>query len=158
MDEEITLGMSLPLDSGDFLRRECPTCEREFKWLPSIDENEATEPIVDGGYFCPYCGVQAPTNAWLTHAQVSLAQNMVATDILGPMFKSFADDIEGMGRRSGGIISARVDYEEPEKLDPLTEPDDMKRVDFACHPLEPLKVLDDWSKAVHCLICGVLNP
>jgi hypothetical protein len=44
----------------------------------------------------------------------------------------------------------------PERLDPLTEADDMTRVDFACHPSEPLKVLDDWRKAVRCLICGKL--
>ena len=27
-------------------------------------------------------------------------------------------------------------------------------VDFGCHPDEPVKVLDDWSGKVHCLICG----
>lgn len=34
--------MSDPLDSDGFLRRECPTCEREFKWLPSC-EGEAEQ-------------------------------------------------------------------------------------------------------------------
>ena len=57
MNEDVTLGVSLPLDSEGFLRRECPTCEREFKWLPNLDENEETEPTAGGGYFCPYCGV-----------------------------------------------------------------------------------------------------
>jgi len=33
----------------------------------------------------------------------------------------------------------------------------MTRVDFACHPSEPLKILDDWHEPVHCLICGQLN-
>jgi hypothetical protein len=30
----------------------------------------------------------------------------------------------------------------------------MRRVDFLCHPAEPVKVLDDWGRPVHCLICG----
>jgi hypothetical protein len=38
--------------------------------------------------------------------------------------------------------------------EPLTESDDMIRVDFVCHPTEPVKVLEDWANPVHCLICG----
>ena len=34
---------------------------------------------------------------------------------------------------------------------------DMARVDFECHPTEPVKVLDDWDKPVSCLICGQPN-
>lgn len=37
---------------------------------------------------------------------------------------------------------------------PLTEPDDMRRVDFECHPAEPVKVFENWSEPVHCLVCG----
>jgi hypothetical protein len=40
MSDEVQLSMSLPLDGDGFLRRECPTCEREFKWLPSPDQLE----------------------------------------------------------------------------------------------------------------------
>jgi hypothetical protein len=36
----------------------------------------------------------------------------------------------------------------------MTEMDDMRRVDPACHPEEPFKVLDDWSGPVYCLLCG----
>jgi hypothetical protein len=34
------------------------------------------------------------------------------------------------------------------------EPNDMRRVDFRCHPAEPAKVLESWTEPVHCLICG----
>ncbi len=30
-DDKVSFGMTIPLDSDGFLRRECPTCEREFK-------------------------------------------------------------------------------------------------------------------------------
>ena len=65
-DDEVTLGMSVPLDSDGFLRRECPTCEREFKALPSGDEDAEAEEVPDGGYFCPYCAIQAPDGSWFT--------------------------------------------------------------------------------------------
>src|SRR6266496_1221541 len=148
-DEEVPLAMSVPLDSDGFLRRECPTCEREFKWLSSTNDEDDSEPAPDGGYFCPYCGIQAPPSQWFTQAQIELAQNMVGTEVVGPMLKDFGKSIEGIGRASGGLISARMEYDEPDELDPLTETDDMRRVDFACHPAEPVKVLDDWDKRVH---------
>jgi DNA-directed RNA polymerase subunit RPC12/RpoP len=153
-DNEVTIGVPMPLDSDGFLRRECPTCEREFKWLHTSEAEADSEPVADGGYFCPYCGVQAPSNAWLTQAQVALAQNVVATEVVGPMVKKFADDMKRTSRRSHGMVSASVHHDEPERLDPLTESDDMTRVDFECHPAEPVKIVDDWEKPVRCLVCG----
>ena len=136
-DDKVSFRMTIPLDSDGFLRRECPTCEREFKWRPSEAEaEEQDEPGDTVGYFCPYCGVQAPDDAWLTQAQVALAQNIVEREFISPM------------------VSRLGVYEEPGKLDPLTEADDMTLVIFACHPSEPLKVLDDWRKPVYCLLCG----
>jgi hypothetical protein len=153
-DDDVTLEMSMPLDSDGFLRRECPTCEREFKCYYTSEEQGDAAPVADGGYFCPYCGVQAETSTWLTQAQAELAQNIVATQVLGPMLKKFGDDMKGIGRSSGGVISAEVSYNEPDELGALSEVDDMTRVDFECHPTEPVKVFDDWEKPVRCLICG----
>jgi hypothetical protein len=155
-EDDVALEMPMPLDSDGFLRRECPTCEREFKWFHTSEEDGASATVAAGGYFCPYCGVQAEADSWLTNAQIELAQNMVATQVLGPMLRKFGNDIKGMGRSSGGLLSADVKYDAPDELDPLTEVDDMTRVDFDCHPTEPLKVLDSWDKAIRCLICG--NP
>ena len=154
-DDEVTLGMSLPLDSDGFLRRECPTCEREFKWLPSSDDNDAgATPSPDGGYFCPYCAIQVPDGQWFTKAQVELAENTVATQVVGPMLENFTRDLDSIGRRSGGFLSVSAKYDGPDEMEPLTEADDMKRVDFACHPGEPVTVLDDWVGPVFCLLCG----
>jgi hypothetical protein len=140
-DDRVSFGMTIPLDSDGFLRRQCPTCEREFKWRPTTGEGgEEGEPARDGGYFCPYCGVQAPADAWLTEAQRALAENIIATEVIGPM------------------VSKLGTYRGPEKLDPLTEVDDMTRIDFPCHPSEPLKVQGDWRKAPCCLICGTPMP
>jgi hypothetical protein len=83
--------------------------------------------------------VQASADAWLTQSQLALAQNIVAREVIGPM------------------VSKLGAYEEPSKLDPLTEVDDMTQIVFPCHPSEPLKILDDWRKSVRCLICGKPN-
>lgn len=153
-DYEVTVGMSVPLDSDGFLRRECPTCEREFKWQPTVDDNVESTEAPDGGYFCPYCAIQSPLDSWLTPAQIELAQSIVATEIVGPMLKDFTRDTNRMGRRSGGMFKISASSNSPDEMDPLTEADDMKRIDFMCHPIEPVKVLDDWDGQVHCLICG----
>lgn len=145
---EVRVGMSLPLDSDGFLRRECPTCEREFKGLYTADTESATPPQ-DGGYFCPYCGIQAPPESWFTQAQIDLARNTVATEVVGPMLQDFARDL---GRSSRGF-KVKAKFDPPEKMDPLTEVDDMRRVDFECHPSEPIKVLDDWDRPVYCVQC-----
>lgn len=152
-DDEVTVGMAVPLDSDGFLRRECPTCEREFKWLAATDEDDASDPP-DGGYFCPYCAIQAPPDAWFTQAQLELAENIVARDVVGPMLDDFSRDLKRMGRQSGGLLDVTVSHDGPEEMDPLVEEDDMRRVDFPCHPAEPIKVLDDWDGPVHCLMCG----
>jgi hypothetical protein len=156
-DDEVTLEMSMPLDSDGFLRRECPTCIREFKWLHTPQEEGNAAPVANGGYFCPYCGVQAEAGTWLTQAQADLAQNLLAAKVVGPMLEKLGDSFKSVGRRSGGLIKAELKYDPPEEPDPLTEIDDMIRVDFECHPTEPVKVLEDWDKPVRCLICGQTN-
>ena len=150
MDDDQTIEMSVPLDEDGFLRRECPTCEREFKWLNS--EAGESEPVPMGGYYCPYCRVQAPPEQWFTKEQVELAKNRVERDILGPEFEKMSRDLKRSNR--GRLVSLDMKYDKPPELDPLMEPNDMRRVDVACHPKEPLKVLDDWTRPVHCLICS----
>ena len=71
------------------------------------------------------------------------------------MLEDFTRGINRSGR-SGDLLHMSASYDAPDAMDPLTEADDMRRVDFLCHPTEPLKVLDDWVEQVHCLICG--NP
>lgn len=149
--------MSLPLDSDNFLRRECPTCEREFKWLASGSEEEAA-PVPDGGYFCPYCAIQAPADAWWTPAQLELAKSIVTQQVVAPELEKFARQMKDISRRSGGFIKADVKTDLPPEADALVEVDDLRRVDFPCHPNEPVKVLDDWTGAVHCLVCGTPAP
>lgn len=141
MSQEQTTSMAVPLDSDGFLRRECPTCERELKWLAASDDEDETPPR-DGGYYCPYCAIQAPPDAWFTPVQLEQAQAVVAREFVEPEL-----------RRLGGQ-GFDVEINMPEVAE-LTEAEDMKRVDFSCHPNEPVKVLDDWDRPIHCPLCGM---
>jgi hypothetical protein len=147
---EIEMSMSVPLDSEGFLRRECPTCEREFKWRPT-PEGEESAPMPDAGPFCPYCAVQAPPDSWWTQAQIAAAHSQVYDEAVKPELEKFADSIS---QSSGGFLQVSAEITEPDKPPALTETDDMLRVDFDCHPSEPVKILDEWNEAVHCLVCG----
>lgn len=157
MDE--VLKMSVPLDSDGFLRRECPTCDREFKWLPSGDSDTDNDPSAGAGnaidtdpagYFCPYCGVQAPPSSWFTKAQIDAAKAVTLQHIV-PELENMG---KGLERSSGGLIGIRVEVPDAPDTPTLTEADDMVRVDFVCHPSEPLKVLESWDRDVRCLVCG----
>ena len=70
-----------------------------------------------------------------------MAEHVVQVEVVDPMLRKFAGGISGQAEPPGS----------------LTEDDDMRRIDFACHPSEPLKILDEWDKPVRCLICGQAN-
>jgi hypothetical protein len=141
--------MSIPLDSDGFMRRECPSCERELKWRPTPDGQEAI-PVPDGGYFCPYCGVQAPGDQWWTKRQRDAAIAKVKNKVVKPMLDDFGQSLQRLSSDHLRITThPTATVPEP----PLSESDDMHRVDFACHPSEPVKVAEAWDEPVHCLIC-----
>lgn len=154
MSDEREVSVSLPLDGEGFLRRSCPTCEREFKWYPSEEAGVEAESAPEGGYYCPYCAIQASPDSWWTPAQLELVRGVVSKEIVEPELQKLERSFRDISRRSGGLISASMKSELPPEADQLGETDDMRRVYFECHPNEPVKVLDDWVREVHCLICG----
>lgn len=146
------ISVGIPLDEDGFLLRECPACEREFRWLVSADEDEGL-PAPPHGYFCPYCGKQASPNSWFTKAQANFLSAMALHEVVGPQLDEM---LGGFATDSG---SFRVDVTGSvggEKPPPLRQDFDaeVRRVEFSCHPSEPIKVDLGWENAVHCLICG----
>ncbi len=144
---------TFPLDQGGFLRRACPACGREFKWLPSdAIEEAAPEPST---YFCPYCGAPAPADEWFTDEQAAHINDELMEQILGPSLEGLSESLRGLERSSGGLIRGSLEGPSREHAPPVFEPDDMRRVDFVCHPAEPVKVEDSWADDVFCLMCGL---
>ena len=66
------------------------------------------------------------------------------------------EELRRMAKRNkGGFIKMSVTpAPEPEPPTPLVEPSDMVAVTSPCHPWEPVKVLEEWTEPLHCLVCG----
>jgi hypothetical protein len=159
---DISVSVSIPLDSDGFLRRECPHCELEFKVFVGDDEeddrtDDDTEPVE--GYCCPYCGKRAPADAWYTKAQLEVGEAALSAEMDKMIERELGSTMRNLERASGGLIKASVSSSGAKKRPrELEEADDMLRVDFDCHADVPLKVVEDWVNEVHCYICGTTRP
>lgn len=152
MDEEIRVPVSLPLDSDGFLRRECPTCEQEFKWFSHVEGDHDAEPASQ--YFCPLCGAPSGLDAWWTPAQLEYGYGSAGPAIDQVVSDAMADMFKGMkGFTFKPNASFSFDIPTPEALH---EPDDMVIVEPPCHPNEPIKVPEQSTERVHCLVCGMV--
>jgi hypothetical protein len=98
--------------------------------------------------------VQGPVDSWWTETQLEAAEAHAYQEVLKPQIDQLARSARSS---AGGLLSIDVEVSEPDLPPPLIEPDDMRRVDFSCHPEEPTKVLDDWAGTVHCPICGTAS-
>lgn len=144
------LSMNLPMDGG-FVRRECPSCKRQFKWHHGPTPRRPEEAVDPEIYFCPYCGEPAPADDWWTTEQIEYAQELAAEPAMNAIAEEFKRSV-GQGRNS--LFQLSIKYDEPEPPSTLHEASDMVLVEPPCHDWEPLKIMDDWVSPVHCLICG----
>lgn len=147
----MNISVPIPLDDG-FIRRECPNCEREFKWFTEETEDRPEGAVDPEVYFCPYCGVAAPPDQWWTSAQLEYARDAA----MAPVSDMVNDELKKIARRSSGSLikfDVKPGARPPAPL-PLAEPADMVIVEPPCHPYEPLKIAEGWDAPLHCLICG----
>lgn len=150
MDDNISIPIELPLDGDGFLRRECPTCEEQFKWH-ATDEGDSDAETVDQ-YYCPLCGVPSGLDTWWTPEQLEHAHGAAGpaidqhiSDMVGEAFKG----IKGVTYKQNRDFT--LDTATPE---PLTEPNDMIIAEPPCHPSEPVKIPEAKAAGVFCLVCG----
>ncbi len=140
--------VTVSIDDDGFLRRECPHCEREFKWL----HGDHGEPMPVGGYYCPYCGGRSE-DGWWTRPQLAHMEAKLGGELDNEMHRM----LKGFERSSSKSLQIRVTRAPRRRIPPVPdEPNDMRRVDFACHPAEPVKVPESWDGRIHCLLCGQL--
>lgn len=144
MGDNLQTSVRFPLDSDGYLLRACPRCERELKWRMSSPDDPESIPAPEGGYHCPYCNKQAPPAEWLTEDQARHAQQVAARDLAQPFIQKKAEEM-GMKFEPGPAIE--VQELPPDKFV-------MKEFTFPCHPAEPIKFDSDWSRMLHCIICG----
>ena len=150
MDDEISIPVTMPLDSDGFLRRECPTCERQFKWFSHPEGDPAAEPVDQ--YFCPLCGAPDGVASWWTREQLAYARGAAGPEIDSSVQDAVKEAFKGL--KGVSFKPSRNFTLGVEAPDPLVEPDDMVIVEPPCHPNEPIKVPEQATEHVHCLICG----
>lgn len=144
----MSTGMSIPLDSDGFMRRECPNCQEQFKWHPSEEGGSVRR--VDQ-YHCPLCGQAAGLDSWWTQEQIEYAKVAVMPEAMRQVH-----DALGAVVRSSKSVKVKVsnDLDEMPIPKPLREPNDMVILEPPCHDSEPVKVPDAAEPPFYCLICG----
>ena len=145
-----TYSVPIPLDGDGFLRRECPHCHEEFKWHngPTADRPEGqVDPAV---YHCPRCGVPAGPDEWSTHEQDAYMEQLA----IGHGFREASDMIEQALRGAKSWTYKPSDADEPTPPAALHEPNDMIILASPCHTWEPVKVPEEATGRVYCLVCG----
>lgn len=151
--QEIQVSYELPTDHDGFLRRQCPTCDQQFKWHAGPANEEAEQQPDDQVYYCPLCGTVANSDQWFTDDQLDLIQAEAHSATM-PQLDHMLDEVL-KGLSGPNIKIKRTGHlETPAGPDPLVEPDDMLIVTSPCHAFEPVKVPADWSDPFHCLVCG----
>lgn len=142
----VDLAVTLPLDD-DFLRRECSSCERQFKRLGSRSQVDP-QPVE---LFCPYCYLPAGADSWWTPAQLVYLQEVAAAQVVGPQLDQLR---RSMNDAPTGLVQLSIEVRTIQPPRPLQESSDMTRVVMPCHVEEPLKVVEAWSLDIGCHMCG----
>ena len=146
--------VTLPLDEDGYLRRQCPRCERDFKWFNGATEDAPDDLPDPEAYFCPYCGEEAATDQWYTDEQVDYIQAIAAQEALKLIDRELQPSIENLNRSGGGLLKAELDVPYNNPPAPMVERNDMVAVASHCHFYEPIKIDESWDEPIHCLVCG----
>ncbi len=175
----ISFKFGLPLDSDQFLRRECPLCLRQFKietteanrqslierelhayllqeGLEVRNEEVDTTKADESELWCPFCGQTAPRDQWWTQEQIAyihvFARNIMAQIINDEFIRPMKRKFSG---RRKGPISFKFEGKEMEYQEPWISPesDDMTVYLLPCCDTR-IKIEDNWSQTVYCFQCG----
>jgi DNA-directed RNA polymerase subunit RPC12/RpoP len=147
----VSISVSIPLDSDGFLRRECLSCGREFKWHdgPANEGAESAEPTLT--YYCPLCGQPASTDDWWTSQQMQYLQHAAMPMAVQQVQEALED---ALGGHRGITYQPGGGWDDLPMAPLLTEPDDMRILASPCHDYEPVKVPEAEAGPFHCLVCG----
>lgn len=138
----MSYSFSISTDSHGFIRRECPSCHREFKWHVGPLANRPANAYDPPSYFCPLCGTPASHDeSWFTAQQRDYAQQMSVIVAQNELKNSLGKQFQ--------FKPTPVDIPPTPQ-----EADDMEMVESPCHPWEPIKIPPDWTEVLHCLVCG----
>lgn len=158
--------VELPADAAGFVRRECPFCERQFKTIAGpfdaacvhrrvaralVHHNADEAPAGREPLHCPYCGKEAPLDAFFTPQQVRYLERVVAALAEEVRYQQLSHVRRTLSQNPYPTFVPVPPSQPSPVLAP--EPDDMEVRAFLCCA-EDAKVESHWRGAVHCVRCG----
>jgi hypothetical protein len=146
-----SFSVRLALDDDGYLRRECPSCERQFKWHHGPTEQRPHDAVDPANYFCPLCGQPSAPDDWWTPEQAEYAKQAIAAPIMDELGRELK---RALRPSRGSHFGFEVKSDPVEPPSALHEINDMVIVEPPCHPWEPIKVPSDADSLFHCLVCG----
>lgn len=173
MTDLYQVSVKVPIDDDSALRRECPYCNKEFKFvlkkgeLEDIIQKGLNSFMLDSGLveqndelsdgakeeqYCPYCGQKAPLNQWWTKEQQEYfkiyVKNIAARIINENFIKQMKSQFSG-----NGLI--KFEGKEIEEDEPWISPEtnDMKMFELPCCNLK-IKVVENYLGTIYCPYCG----
>jgi hypothetical protein len=151
----MNIELELPQDESGFLDRQCPSCDRLFRWHNGpVGEVSDDAPDSDS-YHCPYCGQDAPTDEWWTAEQVRAIQAELA-QAASELVRQGLDTSIRSEHQSGIHVAGPTRNSVPPPQPLLLEEFPSITVASPCHSYEPVKIAADWQNPIHCLVCGSL--
>ena len=175
--------ITFSLDRGDFFRRACPSCGRNFKTkagaadlvsafqpafkqqgmdvgLAHPNSDDASPSQSTENMYCPYCGYKTEPSEMHTSTFTAYAKRYVMREVVLPQpndtFSELADSFGNSA--SGGFLSLSVSFEHHKEVLPPRpisgpEPPDMLVVELLCCGKQ-IKILDGWQGSITCPYCG----
>ena len=156
----------LPVDGEGFLRRECPSCRRQFKVRAGPADGAVVQRYLgrhllfenpheivrdDAQSFCPYCGTQAQTDAWCTPQQRAWLEKVAGALGQAIRYEQLSYPLRTLNQNPQVTFVA---VPPPDRLPEMRlEQDDMRRHSFFCC-VEDVKVETHWAQPIHCPGCG----
>jgi len=147
------ISVDVPLDDDGYVDRECPNCERPFRWRYGPSSETARTNVELTQYHCPYCGIEAAADQWWTREQVQHMQASAMAAYMPEVEHQLRQAANGLNRT--GFLETKVNVSPPAPPTPLFV-DDVPTTAVAspCHPDEPVKLIGELEPSIHCLVCG----
>ena len=133
MGDEVTVQVPVSHDAEGYLDRECPaeTCLFAFK----VFGDDWSNLVRDEAVHCPMCRHEAPSDQWLTRAQVQEAQEFAFSHVKARLGDAMRMDArqQNASQRPGSFLNITMDVQgpPPDPMDPLSSTEPM-RLRAAC--------------------------
>lgn len=133
MGDEVTVQVPVSHDAEGYLDRECPVeaCLFAFK----VFGDDWSNLVRDEAVHCPMCRHEAPSDQWLTRAQVQEARQFALSHIKARLGDAMRMDArqQNASQRPGSFLNITMDVQgpPPDPMDPLSSTEPM-RLRAAC--------------------------